>query len=103
MRLSITGAESGGLFWQLARIQIKGGDKAGAVKSLSRVSPEDVGWRLLGELAKYHVRAGDIAGAIEMANHSRMISRAQLIHGTASEQARLGDDDGALFWIAPLT
>ena len=93
----------GGLFWQLARIQIKGGDKAGAVKSLSRVSPEDVGWRMLGELAKYHVRAGDIAGAIEVANHSRMISRARLVNDTASEQARLGDDVGALFWIEPLT
>jgi tetratricopeptide (TPR) repeat protein len=93
----------GGLFWQLARIQIEGGDKAGAVKSLSRVSPEDVGWRMLGELAKCHVRAGDIAGAIEVANHSRMISRAQLINDTASEQARLGDDVGALFWIEPLT
>ncbi|HTF27025.1 MAG TPA: hypothetical protein VK937_24450 [Candidatus Limnocylindria bacterium] len=93
----------GGLFWQLARIQIKGGDKAGALKSLSRVSPEDVGWRMLGELAKYHVRAGDIGGAIEVANHSRMISRARLVNDTASEQARLGDDVGALFWIEPLT
>jgi hypothetical protein len=46
-------------------MQIKGADKAGAVKSLSRVSPEDVGWRILGELAEYHVRDGDIAGAIE--------------------------------------
>ena len=39
-----------------------------------------------GELAKYHVRAGDIAGAIEVANHSRMISRAQF-NDTAPEQA----------------
>ena len=93
----------GGLFWHLARIQIKGGDKAGPVKSLSRVSPEDVGWRMLGELAKYHVRAGDIAGAIEVANHSRMISRARLVNDTTSEQARLGDGVGALFWIEPLT
>ena len=55
-----------------------------------------------GELAKYHVRAGDIAGAIEVANHSRMISRAQF-NDTAPEQARLDDDVGALFWIQPLT
>jgi hypothetical protein len=55
-----------------------------------------------GELAKYHVRAGDIAGAIEVANHSRMISRAQF-NDTAPERARLDDDVGALFWVEPLT
>jgi len=32
-----------------------------------------------------------------------MISRARLVNATASEQARLGDDVGALFWIEPLT
>ncbi len=93
----------GGLFWQLAHIQIKAGENADAAKSLSRVNPDDVGWRMLGELAKYHVRAGDISGALEVANKVRMISRARILNDIASEQARLGDDIGALSWVEPLT
>jgi len=93
----------GGLFWQLARIQIKAGENADAIKSLSRVNPDDVGWRMLGELAKYHVRAGDIQGALEVANKVRMISRARILNNIAFEQARLGDDVGAFTWIEPLS
>ena len=37
----------GGLFWQLAHIQIKAGENADAAKSLSRVNPDDVGWRMM--------------------------------------------------------
>jgi len=92
-----------GSFWRLARIQIKAGENADAIRSLSRVSPDDVGWRMLGELAKYHVRAGDIPGALEVANKVRMISRSRILNDIASEQARLGDDIGALSWIEPLT
>jgi len=93
----------GGLFWQLARVQIKAGENADAMRSLSRVNPDDVGWRMLGELAKYHVRAGDIPGALEVANKVRMISRARILNDIASEQARLGDDIGALSWGEALT
>jgi tetratricopeptide (TPR) repeat protein len=93
----------GGLFWQLARIQIKAGENADAIRSLSRVNPDDVGWRMMGELAKYHVRAGDIPGALEVANKVRMISRARILNDIASEQARLGDEIGALSWVEPLT
>jgi hypothetical protein len=32
-----------------------------------------------------------------------MIFRAQLVNDNASEQARLDDDVGALFWVEPLT
>ena len=100
---AISDSRRGGLFWQLARIQIKAGENADAIRSLSRVNPDDVGWRMLGELAKYHVRAGDIPGALEVANKVRMISRARILNDIASEQARLGDDIGALSWIEPLT
>jgi hypothetical protein len=88
-----------GLFLQLARIQTKAGENADATRSLSRVNPDDAGWRMLGELAKDHVRAGDIRGALEVAK----LSRAQILNAIASEQARLGDDVGALSWIEPLT
>jgi tetratricopeptide (TPR) repeat protein len=88
-----------GLFLQLARIQTKAGENADAIRSLSRVNPDDVGWRMLGELAKDHVRAGDIPGALKVAK----LSRAQILNAIASEQARLGDDVGALSWIEPLT
>jgi hypothetical protein len=88
-----------GLFLQLARIQTKAGENADAIRSLSRVNPDDVGWRMLGELAKDHVRAGDIPGALEVAK----FSRAQILNAIASEQARLGGDVGALSWIEPPT
>ena len=48
---AISDSRRGGLFWQLARIQIKAGENAEAIRSLSRVNPDDVGWRMLGELA----------------------------------------------------
>jgi tetratricopeptide (TPR) repeat protein len=90
------------LFWRLAGIQIKGKDNADAVKSLSRVSPEDVGWRMLAELARDHVRAGDVTGALKLADHPSRSSRVGLLNDIASEQSKLGDDAGALSWIETL-
>lgn len=92
-----------GLFWQLAHIQLKAGEKADAQQSLSRVYPDDISWRMLGNLAKDHVRAGDIPGALEIAGRARMISKTQILEDIAWEQARLGDDTGALLWIEPLS
>jgi hypothetical protein len=96
---SQTLAERSGLFLQLARIQTKAGENAHAIRSLSRVNPDDVGWRMLGELAKDHIRASDIPGALEVAK----FSRSQILNAIAYEQARLGDDVGALSRIEPLT